>query len=292
MTVYIRKEGNLLQVVSPYNKFFISKMRNMHGKWNPILRVWEINEKYQSELEKIILKIYRIDLSENEESYVVEYNAKDFEKDDVIKINDIIMVYRSSRDSRVTLNNTEIVQGEFDKTGGSAKYPAVFERWDESDVILQSIIYKKEYEELSNEIKSKLLIIKENPPIKIDKEKMKGIDEKIKKQLKELFESDFRDIIEKINIYIFEVSKKENTTSEKKKKSTELCTEIKRKMNNYLAEVLDLKIKKADENNKERYEDIKIKSTLGENKYYLYVSEILEEEFERKKFLEFMNTLV
>lgn len=292
MTVYIRKEGNLLQVVSPYNKFFISKMRNMHGKWNPILRVWEINEKYQSELEKIILKIYRIDLSEKEESYVVEYNAKDFEKDDVIKISDIIMVYRSSRDSRVTLNNTEIVQGEFDKTGGSAKYPAVFKRWDESDVILQSIIYKKEYEELSDEIKSKLLIIKENPPIKINKDEIKDLEEKIKKQLNKIFINDYKYVLEKINNYIYEVAKKENTNKEKKEKSTELSNKIKGKINNYIKEILDLKIKKADKNNKERYEDIKIKSTLGENKYYLYVSEILEEESERKKFLEFMNTLV
>jgi len=292
MTVYIRKEGNLLQVVSPYNKFFISKMRNMHGKWNPILQVWEISEKYQSELEKVILKVYRIDISEKEESYVVEYSAKDFEKDDVIKIGDIIMVYRSSRDSRVTLNNTEIVQGKFDKTGGSAKHPAVFERWDESDVILRSIIYKKEYENLSADLKSKLLIIKENPPIKINKDEIKPLEEKIKKQLNMIFINDYKYVLEKINNYIYEVAKKENTNKEKKEKSTELSNKIKGKINNYIKEILDLKIKKADENNKERYEDIKIKSTLGENKYYLYVSEILEEESERKKFLEFMNTLV
>lgn len=162
MNIEIKRNNNKLLITSPYSRSFVSKMRNLQGKWNAELKVWEVSEDFEDKVYDAILKIYRVDLTGKEEYMIVEYNAKDFENRDTddIRIGNFITVYRPSRDAEVILNDTAIMQGEFDKTGGSAKYPSVFDRWDERDVILRSTIYKKEYEKLSEEEKSKLTIIK------------------------------------------------------------------------------------------------------------------------------------
>lgn len=162
MNIEIKRNNNKLLITSPYSRSFVSKMRNLQGKWNAELKVWEVSEDFEDKVYDAILKIYRVDLTGKEEYMIVEYNAKDFENRDTddIRIGNVITVYRPSRDAEVILNDTAIMQGEFDKTGGSAKYPSVFDRWDERDVILRSTIYKKEYEKLSEEEKSKLTIIK------------------------------------------------------------------------------------------------------------------------------------
>lgn len=162
MKVKINREGNKLQITSPYNGAFVGRMRELNGKWNRDLKVWEVNEEYEDKVYEAILKIYRVDLTGIEEYMIVEYCAKDFEdrdKDD-IRIGNIVTVYRPSRDSKVILRDTAIMEGEFDKSGGSVKHPAVFDRGEGYNVILRSTIYKKEYEKLSDEEKSKLTIIK------------------------------------------------------------------------------------------------------------------------------------
>lgn len=162
MKVKINREGNKLQITSPYSGAFVGRMRELNGKWNRDLKVWEVNEEYEDKVYEAILKIYRVDLTGIEEYMIVEYCAKDFEdrdKDD-IRIGNIVTVYRPSRDSKVILRDTAIMEGEFDKSGGSVKHPAVFDRGEGYNVILRSTIYKKEYEKLSDEEKSKLTIIK------------------------------------------------------------------------------------------------------------------------------------
>lgn len=184
MNIKIKRENNLLLITSPYSRSFVSKMRNLQGKWNRELNVWEVSEEFEDKVNEAILEIYRVDLTGKEEYMIVEYNAKDFENRDTddIRIGNVITVYRPSRDSRVKLNDTAIMQGEFDKTGGSAKYPSVFDRWDERDVILRSTIYKKEYEKLSEEEKSKLTIIKKQDK----KERLLNEKEIILKRLSEI----------------------------------------------------------------------------------------------------------
>lgn len=162
MKVKINREGNKLQITSPYSGAFVGRMRELNGKWNRDLKVWEVNEEYEDKVYEAILKIYRVDLTGIEEYMIVEYCAKDFEDRDRndIRIGNIITVYRPSRDSKVILRDTAVMEGEFDKSGGSVKHPAVFDRGEGYDVILRSTIYKKEYEKLSEEEKSKLTIIK------------------------------------------------------------------------------------------------------------------------------------
>ena len=162
MNIKIKRNNNKLLITSPYSRSFVSKMRNLQGKWNAELKVWEVSEDFEDKVYDAILKIYRVDLTGKEEYMIVEYCAKDFEdrdKDD-IRIGNIVTVYRPSRDAKVILRDTAIMEGEFDKSGGSVKHPAVFDRGEGYNVILRSTIYKKEYEKLSEEEKSKLTIIK------------------------------------------------------------------------------------------------------------------------------------
>lgn len=130
MNIKIKRNNNKLLITSPYSRSFVSKMRNLQGKWNAELKVWEVSEDFE-----------------------------DRDKDD-IRIGNIVTVYRPSRDAKVILRDTAIMEGEFDKSGGSVKHPAVFDRGEGYNVILRSTIYKKEYEKLSEEEKSKLTIIK------------------------------------------------------------------------------------------------------------------------------------
>lgn len=184
MNIKIKRENNLLLITSPYSRSFVSKMRNLQGKWNRELNVWEVSEDFEDKVNEAILEIYRVDLTGKEEYIIVEYQAKDFEDkdEDDIRIGNIITVYRPSRDSRVKLNDTAIMQGEFDKTGGSVKYPAVFDRGDHRVVILRSTLFKKEYDKLSEDEKSKLTIIRRQDK----KERLLNEKEIILKRLSEI----------------------------------------------------------------------------------------------------------
>ncbi|MBF1170838.1 MAG: hypothetical protein HXL94_00430 [[Eubacterium] sulci] len=184
MNIKIKRENNLLLITSPYSRSFVSKMRNLQGKWNRELNVWEVSEEFEDKVNEAILEIYRVDLTGKEEYMIVEYCAKDFEdrdKDD-IRIGNIVTVYRPSRDAKVILRDTAIMEGEFDKSGGSVKYPAVFDRGEGYNVILRSTIFKKEYDKLSEDEKSKLTIIRRQDK----KERLLNEKEIILKRLSEI----------------------------------------------------------------------------------------------------------
>ena len=74
------------------------------------------------------------------------------------------------------------MEGEFDKSGGSVKYPAVFDRGEGYNVILRSTIFKKEYDKLSEDEKSKLTIIRRQDK----KERLLNEKEIILKRLSEI----------------------------------------------------------------------------------------------------------
>lgn len=103
-----------------------------------------------------------------------------------------MMVWRDSRDADVNLNsNTIIIKGNFPKSGGSTRYPTVFDSLDDIDdsIVLETILYKEFYDTLSNLDKSKIVITKYfNSDNKLDKNKLIAKKQELLKQIAEIDE--------------------------------------------------------------------------------------------------------
>lgn len=103
-----------------------------------------------------------------------------------------MMVWRDSRDADVNLNsNTIIIKGNFPKSGGSTRYPKVFDSLDDIDdsIVLETILYKEFYDTLSNLDKSKIVITKYfNSDNKLDKNKLIAKKQELLKQIAEIDE--------------------------------------------------------------------------------------------------------
>lgn len=167
--IKITKNNKMLEITSPYNQAFIKEVKKIGGKWNGELKVWVVEEEFEERLNNIIFKVYNYDVTGKEEVIKIKYSAKDFfvYKTSRIEVAGRTMVYRESKNRDVSFkNNTVILEGDFPERGGSNGHPNVFGQMkfgseipQDEDVILRSEIFKKDYDRLSDEEKSKITIL-------------------------------------------------------------------------------------------------------------------------------------
>lgn len=180
----IEKKDGKLETTTPYSSKFVTAIKKLGGKWNADKKVWIVDEEFEERVNKLIIKIYNHDMTGLEKVITVEYNAKDFYDGEDITLGKRITVYRPSRDEEVKLNKTVILENDFPSSGGSAKYPTVFGHKGEYDVTLRTKLYEQYYNELTDEEKQKVKIIKkENDLETLSREK-----EQLEKRLAEINE--------------------------------------------------------------------------------------------------------
>jgi hypothetical protein len=144
----IKKTETEIAVYSDYNAEWKGRAKAMGGKWNKEAWVFEI-EKEQAVM-NAVKAIYGY--AENGEIIEVriDFNKIHAEKQvfGSLKIGSLICASRHKRDWAVQLKNGAWVEkGTFDRSGGSANYPAV--TWRE-DMTIRVKIPRELYDSLTN----------------------------------------------------------------------------------------------------------------------------------------------
>lgn len=149
--VKLKEDGQSLFVYAPYEKDFISKARQIHGKWDSKERAWVFEKENEILVKKLLIKIYGEDGSGTEKTIPVLVDLdkcpKIIEKEKQLKLGKFLIATRFERDSYVSLpNEVVVVEGGFTTSGGSRKYPKVsWEPGTKIKVNLPKLVYKEIY---------------------------------------------------------------------------------------------------------------------------------------------------
>lgn len=137
----IIKENKNIKVKSSYNEKFIKLAKMINGKWNS--PYWEFPIENEDNVRDICLKVYGENGLINESvDLIIDLNLAKSLYDDKIKIGDVILCERKSRDWDVTLSdNVMVLEGEFCSSGGSAKYPRVTWKSEEMKIKVKNFPY-------------------------------------------------------------------------------------------------------------------------------------------------------
>ena len=177
-----------------YNPNFSNALKKYCGaKWQSETKAWMFDHRFEDKSNDLLLHYYGFSYR-SDKKIRVEFNPADFydTNSGVVKIKNLMMVWRDSRDADVNLNsNTIIIKGNFPKSGGSMRYPTVFDSLDDIDnsIVLETILYKEFYDTLSNLDKSKLIITRYfNSDNQLDKNKLIVKKQELLKQIAEIDE--------------------------------------------------------------------------------------------------------
>lgn len=160
INININNENGKIEVTSPYNNLWIDRCHQMGGKWNASKKVWAFDISNSELVEKALLEVYGWET--NPETIKIRYKAADFISGNTVKIGNLTMAMRYYRDSYAKLFDTIVVEGVLPKSGGSMKHPRVIDDFvkEQREITFESEINKKVYENLSNDEKAKIEVIK------------------------------------------------------------------------------------------------------------------------------------
>ena len=119
-------DGKFIKVESPYNPVFIRKARQIQGRWDK--PYWIFPLKNKEYVINVLLDAYGDcgSLSENIPCVDVIIDMDKYPCGCYLKIDTLIVAERPSRDADVILSPKALVmQGGFEKSGGSVKNPYV-----------------------------------------------------------------------------------------------------------------------------------------------------------------------
>lgn len=121
--VEVKVKDGLVLVKSDYNEFFIKRARTLQGKWkNPF---WVFPEENEELVRATLLEVYGED-GRPCETVTVDLNLDEYDYDDEVVIDTIVVATRPGRDHAVKLSaNVLLLKGEFKSSGGSTRYPSV-----------------------------------------------------------------------------------------------------------------------------------------------------------------------
>lgn len=159
------KNGEMIEITSEYNADFVRRVKLIGGQWGASKKVWSVPAENEELLIELLRECYGYTPAEEASAGVikVEYRACDFEKDDVVKIGSSTTAMRPSRDAAVrVMSGSVVVKGQFDSSGGSAKYPSVSA---DEDVVMRSQMSRVFYDTLPESEKALLTIIDEEAPL-------------------------------------------------------------------------------------------------------------------------------
>lgn len=152
-----RKEGRIVLNV-PYNLDFNDRAKTIGSYWQPSTKAWSVDENREDDLNDILLTVYGEDLAGNQGEFVtVRYLAESFCLGNNVLIGGNVTASRPYRDSTVRLKlGTSVVEGGFEKSGGSTKSPAVEPL---TGTILESTLPKSIIDKLNELQRSKLTVV-------------------------------------------------------------------------------------------------------------------------------------
>lgn len=181
-----RKENGKIYLNFPYNLGFSTKLKNYCGaKWNAETREWYFDEEFEDKSNDLMLEFFGSSYR-SEETIKVEFRAWDFYNEiaGIVRINDVDLVWRKSRDIPVTMRSGVVIKsGEFSESGGSRLRPRVdIDEEDKDNIILIATLSKEFYDHLSDEQKGKMTVISEPS----EKEKLLAQKERLLKELAEV----------------------------------------------------------------------------------------------------------
>lgn len=120
-------DGKFIKVESPYNPVFIRKARQIQGRWDK--PYWIFPLKNKEYVINVLLDAYGDcgKLSDGEIPCIeVTLDMDKYPFNRYITIDTLIIAERPSRDKDVILSpNVLVIQGGFEKSGGSVKYPCI-----------------------------------------------------------------------------------------------------------------------------------------------------------------------
>lgn len=179
---FTEKDG-LLYIQSPYNQDFIKAVKAKGGKWKPDTKEWAVSIDHIDSINNTLVDCYGVQYLGDEKSEIekvkVRLRAYDFEDEDTISIDGIVLVSRRGRDLPVSYHNGAIVvEGEFPSSGGSRNNP---EPAPDYDVILEAEIPLNFYERHKDDLE----LVDE---LKQSKEKLLAEKERLEKRLAEIEE--------------------------------------------------------------------------------------------------------
>lgn len=132
MTVTITNTGLWVTLAAPYTAELPSRARALGGRFNPTTRTWVFDGQDTQRVRALAIDIYGTDGSDNDAPGVtvrvdlcrVGKGTRCLERDLVLVGHRI--AHRLGRDSNVRLGEgVVVVEGEFSRSGGSVKNPAV-----------------------------------------------------------------------------------------------------------------------------------------------------------------------
>ena len=120
-------ENGKIKVVSLYNRGYISRTKQIQGKW--AAPCWEFPEENKEQVKDLLIECYGECGSLGDVNTVnieIDLDKYNGEVNEAVKLGAMTLVSRPHRDREVVFApNVMLVAGGFDETGGSAKYPRV-----------------------------------------------------------------------------------------------------------------------------------------------------------------------
>ncbi len=182
--VKVTAENDLLKVKSPYNSKFISRAKNLGGKWES--PYWVFPTSNEEAIRKLLMEIYWEDGNDVNMVTLIADFSKNGRIGKELLFGNIILATRRDRDARVSLSdNVYVLKGEFSNKGGSFQHPKI--TWEE-EITLQFNVpenYLKHIEDFKSNYESVLVNVKE-----ISQEKALTKEELLLKKAKLLEEID------------------------------------------------------------------------------------------------------
>lgn len=119
----IKIENGKMKVRCDYNRTFITKAKELQGKWESPF--WVFPEENEELVRAALMNAYGED-GRVHDTVVVDLNLDEYSYGHVLKIGSIVLVSRRGRDTPVTVNpRAVVIAGGFSESGGSSNSPAV-----------------------------------------------------------------------------------------------------------------------------------------------------------------------
>ena len=122
--VNVKVENGTVKVESPYNSEWISRARELGGRWKA--PCWEFDQTHEQLVRKALMAIYGENGTVVEKVMVDVYLDPETSYEEEIVLAGMTIARRRGRDWPVKMENGAVlVSGGFDASGGSAKYPRI-----------------------------------------------------------------------------------------------------------------------------------------------------------------------
>lgn len=147
----INVEAQRIEFNVPFNKEFNKRIKNAGGRFDGTKKVWWIDIDSEEIANEILKDVYGYE--ENAElvdvKVTIDFKSSDFDytDDDNAEFLGRTVVYSVNRDFKKVGNGIQIISGEYEESGGSAKNPAVKFNEDKNFVFIIKNVYKSKVDE-------------------------------------------------------------------------------------------------------------------------------------------------